>query len=81
MLSHLTTLQAYLYSQLKAFQIVTVTLMSILAPQMLINIRHEIYNPSTPSHPSAMDTLTWDVNSKQDFNDYSVADTILRETA
>lgn len=55
--------------------------MVILAPQMLINIRHEIYNPSTPSHPSAMDTLTWDVNSKRDFNDYSVADTILRETA
>ena len=55
--------------------------MVILAPQMLINIRHEIYNPSTPSHPSAMDTLTWDVNSERDFNDYSVADTILRETA
>lgn len=65
MLSHLTTLQAYLYSQLKAFQIVTVTLMSILAPQMLINIRHEIYHPNFPSHPFAMDTLTWDVSPGQ----------------
>ena len=63
--SHLTTLQAYLYSQLKAFQIVTVTLMSILAPQMLINIRHEIYHPNFPSHPFAMDTLTWDVSPGQ----------------
>ena len=55
--------------------------MSILAPRMLISIRLEVYYPNAPTRASAMDTLTWDVNSKRDFNDYSVADTILRETA
>lgn len=47
--------------------------MAILAPRMLINIRHEIYHSNSASRPSAINTLTWDAGSGQDIHSNPVA--------
>ena len=48
--------------QQTVYQIVTITIMTILAPRMLINIRTEIYRPGAHSSPSDMRSLSWDAS-------------------
>ena len=56
----LIILKTFIYRFLNVYQTMAIAAMTILAPQMLINIRSEMYSPGNLSCP--VSTLPWDAN-------------------
>ena len=56
----LIILKTFIYRFLNVYQTMAIAAMTILAPQMLINIRSEMYDPDNLSCPEC--TLPWNAN-------------------
>ena len=69
----LIILKTFIYRFLNVYQTMAIVAMTILAPQMLINIRSEMYNPGNLSCP--VSNLPWDAyHTRESFGSEEVSE-------